>query len=407
MEHENRLAIITTHPIQYYAPLFKILTERENVQIKVFYTWGEKARSRLFDPGFGKVREWDIPLLHGYEFEFVKNISTQPGSHHFWGINNPGLINKINEWNATAILVIGWNFISHLKVMYHFKGKIPVLFRGDSTLLNEQQGFSFKKLLRRLILSFVYHNIDYALYVGVNNKAYFSASGLSEKQLIFVPHAIDNDRFSSNEINYETEALKWKEELRIPSNKPAVLFAGKLDTNKNVLLLVEAAKKFTDIHFIIVGDGELGGLIKDEIKTLQNITLLPFQNQSKMPVVYRLADVFVLLSKSETWGLAINEAMASGRMIVASNKCGGAIDLIKEGGNGFAIKPDMESFSKVLSWILQSPNQIAEFKRYSKELIKQFSLEKLSIAIENLIFSTNKINLLHILDEIPTQTGNA
>ena len=71
----KRLAIVTTHPIQYNAPLFKLIQERGNIQIKVFYTWGKTALKNKFDPGFGKYISWDIPLLDGYEYSFEKNIS--------------------------------------------------------------------------------------------------------------------------------------------------------------------------------------------------------------------------------------------------------------------------------------------------------------------------------------------
>ena len=172
----KRLAIITTHPIQYYAPLFRLLSERKNIDVKVFYTWGEQSKDKIFDPGFGKVREWDIPLLEGYKYEFITNISTIPGSHHFWGINNPNLIQKINHWNANAVLVIGWNFKSHLRAMIYFKGKIPVLFRGDSTLLDEEKGFSIKKIkCSKYVLKIKYLSGDFSflntlkLIFGLNN----------------------------------------------------------------------------------------------------------------------------------------------------------------------------------------------------------------------------------------------
>ncbi len=392
----KKLAIITTHPIQYYAPLFKLLTERKKISIKVFYTWGEKGNEKLFDPGFGKTREWDIPLLDGYDYEFINNISSDPGSHNYFGISNPGLKKILYDWKPDALLVFGWKFKTHLKIIRHFKGKIPVLFRGDSTLLDEKKGLSLKKYFRRFSLEKVYRYIDFALYVGTNNKAYFSAHGLSNKQLIFAPHVIDNERFSSNEEYYQSEALKWKHELHIPQNKPCILFAGKLESKKNPLFLVQAAIEFPEIHFIIVGNGHLERIIKHQAKGLHNMTLLPFQNQSKMPVVYRLADIFVLPSKGsrETWGLAINEAMASGRMIIASNKCGGAIDLIKEGINGFVINPEKEEFFKVLRWIQKSPNEIESFKNSSGKIIKEFSLEKLSACIEDLINAKVKLKLL-------------
>ena len=81
-----KLAIVTTHPIQYNAPVFQRLSKRGNISIRVFYTWGEQVMKSKFDPGFGKIVSWDIPLLEGYGFEFVFNKAKHPGSNHFFGI---------------------------------------------------------------------------------------------------------------------------------------------------------------------------------------------------------------------------------------------------------------------------------------------------------------------------------
>src|SRR5215217_7645662 len=131
-----RLAIVTTHPIQYYAPVFKLLTERKRVDVKVFYTWGTSAQHK-HDPGFGRTIDWDLPLLEDYDYEWLENTSGNPGSHHFKGIINPDIIDRINAYQPGAILVFGWAYSSHLKVLRYFKGKVPVWFRGDSTLLDE------------------------------------------------------------------------------------------------------------------------------------------------------------------------------------------------------------------------------------------------------------------------------
>ena len=64
----KRLAIISTHAIQYNAPFFKALNLNENICVKVFYTW-EQSKQTVYDPGFGQQRAWDIPLLEGYEYE--------------------------------------------------------------------------------------------------------------------------------------------------------------------------------------------------------------------------------------------------------------------------------------------------------------------------------------------------
>lgn len=134
----KKLAIVTTHPIQYYAPWFRLMSQRNVINLKVFYTWSQ-AKEKVKDKTFGQDISWDIPLLKGYEFEFIENISTNPGSHHFRGIICPDLIPAIKKYNPDAILIFGWNFVSHLKVMRYFKNKIPIWFRGDSTLLDDKR----------------------------------------------------------------------------------------------------------------------------------------------------------------------------------------------------------------------------------------------------------------------------
>src|SRR5690606_24455591 len=190
----KKLAIIITHPIQYYAPVFKLLAAQ--CHVKVFYTWGEKAIKPKHDPGFGKAIAWDIPLLGGYEYEFLENTAANPGSHHRKGIINPHIIKRIVAFEPQALLVYGYAYDSHFRAMRYFKGKIPVWFRGDSTLLDHAD--ALKSLVKSIYLKWVYQYIDKAFYVGSNNKAYFKKYGLKEEQLVFAPHAIDNLRFAED-----------------------------------------------------------------------------------------------------------------------------------------------------------------------------------------------------------------
>lgn len=77
-----KLAIITSHPIQYYAPWFRYLASAGDLQIKVFYLWNFGVTQQI-DTGFQQALQWDIPLLDGYKYEFVPNVSYKPGVDHF------------------------------------------------------------------------------------------------------------------------------------------------------------------------------------------------------------------------------------------------------------------------------------------------------------------------------------
>lgn len=330
---KKKLAIVTTHPIQYNAPLFRALALSSVMDIKVFYTWSQ-ARESVKDAEFGREIVWDIPLLEGYEYEWIENVSRKP-KQCFKGLVNPGLIPAVEKWGPDAVLVFGWNFQSHFQAMRHFHGKIPVWFRGDSTVLDNTG--RLKSLARKILLRFVYSHVDKAFYVGTNNKEYFKTFGLKENQLTFAPHAIDNARFG--QATAEQNAKRWRQQLQFEDDDIVLLYAGKISDNKNVVRFVEsfihykAKKPGSRLKCLIVGNGADEEMIKSLVSPF--VQYLPFQNQSKMPDLYCLGDVFVLPSRSETWGLGINEAMASGRTVVATEKVGCAVDLVKDGQTGF------------------------------------------------------------------------
>jgi glycosyltransferase involved in cell wall biosynthesis len=383
----SRLAIVTSHPIQYNAPIFKMLASQPHLDVKVFYTLGE-AYSTYKDKGFGKTISWDIPLLGGYRYEFLSNTSLKPGTSHFKGIINPTIIKSIEAYQPTAILIYGWSFMSHLKVMRYFKDKVPIYFRGDSTLLDEQKGI--KVLLRRLVLTSVYKNIDKAFYVGTNNRQYFLQHRVKEQNLVFAPHAIDIERFGDDHA-FAGESELIRSRLGIPAHHTVFLFSGKFENKKSPLLLIKAFKELNkkQVDLLLVGNGELENFLRSEAEGEGNIHFLPFQNQTKMPAIYRMADVFVLPSggPGETWGLSVNEAMACGLPVVVSNKVGCAVDLVMEGINGFIFEAgSQESLSEKLSVsVTKSKTELRSMGDASREIIKGWSFNNIcSAIIENL-----------------------
>ena len=400
----------------------------------MFYTWGQ-ARGKVIDKDFGIEREWDIDLLSGYDHSFVQNTSSEPGSHHYNGIINPTLISEVKAFHPDKIIIYGWKFKSHLQLMRHFKGKTPLYFRGDSTLLDDAAGFSVKKSLRRLLLHWVYGHVDFALSPGTASDKYFLNAGLSANQIIRAPHAIDNDRFAgiqlqrNNDVRFDTtqsldndsesslkiRARYWRKELTIAEDTKVFLFAGKLEPKKDPELLIRAFfrlnQQYSNTHLIMVGNG----ILEEELKTMTStasttstpstslnlsepsstpstastpstsISFLPFQNQSIMPLVYRLGDVFVLPSKGpgETWGLAINEAMACGRPVIASDKCGAVADMIKDNANGFVFKAgDENDLYNCMEKMVNA--DLASMGGRSQETVRHFSYASFASALQSL-----------------------
>ena len=333
---KRKLAIVCTHAIQYYAPVFRALAESDDIDVRVFYTWSQAAADSVFDSGFRAHVKWDIPLLEGYAHQFVPNVAQRPGPDHFFGLNTPTLAREVEAWQPDALLVYTWNSWSHLQALCHFKGRVPVLFRGDSTLIDDRSWW--RAALRRMVLTWVYGHVDAAIAVGSNNRDYFAWCGLPEERIALAPHSVDTLRFASDSEMHEKRAADWRRELHIGPEDIVLLFAGKLQSKKNPGLLLDAFGALEGgAHLVYVGNGELEAELKSKAATRANVHFLSFQNQSNMPAVYRLGDVFVLPSQGpeETWGLALNEAMASGRPVIASSKVGGARDLIRPGENGW------------------------------------------------------------------------
>ncbi len=349
-----RLAIVSTHPVQYNAPVFRCLAASGSVVPRVFYTWSQTENGEVDDREFGATVRWDVPLLSGYDFEFVRNVARNPG-RGFLGIRTPGLPRAIDRWNCDALLVYGWNVAAHLGALRRFHRRVPVFFRGDSTLLDP--GSPAKRALRRAVLGAVYRNVDVALAVGRNNADYFAWCGLPAERIALAPHSIDVSRFAAQPAARQAEALAWRRRLGIPDDGVAVLFAGKLIAKKAPeRLLSSFLGRERGLHLVIAGTGELEPALRAATAGRSDVHFLGFQNQSAMPSVYRLADLFVLPSvgPGETWGLALNEAMATGRAVAASSRVGGARDLVDEGRNGWTFAAgDDAALSRVLDGAAQ------------------------------------------------------
>ncbi len=373
-----RLAIVTTHPVQYYSPVFRGLARESSLHPRVFYTWSQAEQGSIADAGFGQVIRWDVPLLDGYEHEYVPNTASRPGLHGFFGVHTPTLAARIEDFQADALLVYGWNLRAHLSVMRFFKGRIPVFFRGDSTLLDPQYGL--RRVLRRLALASIYRCVDVPIAVGSHSRDYFRWCGIESDDIELAPHSVDVARFTAHDATRETEARRRRAELGIPADAVVFGFAGKFVAKKDPLLLVDAfLAARPGAHLLLFGSGPMAVELARRIADHPAIHVLPFQNQSEMPIAYRMMDVFVLPSRGpgETWGLVLNEAMACGRAVIASSRVGGARDLVVPGGTGWTFDAGAQpALTARLDAILTMPREVLRTSgARAREHARQFSTE--------------------------------
>ncbi len=390
---KTRLAIVSSHPIQYNAPSFRSLAAIPDLDVRVFYEW--KGPGSTIDPEFGRRVEWDIPLLDGYDFTFVPNVARDPGSHHFRGIDNPTIVESVQSWAPDSLLLYGWPFVSHLRVLRAFHRKVNLMFRGDSTLLDDP-GFK-RRLARRALLRWVYRHVDVALYAGKLNHAYFRAHGLREDQLVWAPHAVDNEHFSADSEQREFEAREWRRRLGVPYEDIVFLLAAKLVTGKDPWTLLRAfielrrSNPRPGAHLVFVGEGELAASLRAECAARSDVHFLGFQNQSRMPVVYRIADVVVLPSLSETWGLSINEGMACGRPAIVSDRVGCGTDLIQSGRTGLVFEhADSVSLKWALRHFLEDRGRAPAMGAEAKKLIQDWTIGAYAAVVAEVAMSLSR-----------------
>ncbi len=370
-----RLAIVSTHPIQYYAPWFRRIADTPEFSLRVFYLWDFGVTEQV-DKGFGKKFQWDVPLLDGYESEFVPNDAREPGTHHFRGLWNPRLRWRIEAFKPDAVLVFGYRFASTQRFIWTWpRRQAPLLFRGDSHRLVKSTGW--KESVRKHLISLVYRRFSAFLYVGQANREYFRAHDVPEEKLFFAPHAVDNERFGGALPEARAQALTWRAELGIPAEQQVVLFAGKLQPKKRPTDLLEAflAVNQPSATLLFVGDGELEAELRARAGGRANVVFAPFQNQSQMPRTYAAADLFVLpsLGRDETWGLAVNEAMCVGLPVLVSSHVGCGADLVRHGQNGLLFPAgDIAALTSSLREALADRTRLGRWGEESRRIVASY-----------------------------------
>jgi glycosyltransferase involved in cell wall biosynthesis len=372
-----RIAVILSHPIQYYAPWFRYLNHEITIKLKVFYLWNFGVTTQI-DPGFQKAFQWDIPLLEGYDYEFIENTSTDPGTHHFWGLQNPELISRVESFSPDAVLLMSYNYASLYHLLWRWNLS-PLIFRGDSHRLLASIGI--KSWMRRLFIRQLFTRLSACLYVGKANYEYYRYHGVAPENLYFSPHAIDNKRFLPETTLVKDQAIDWKRELGIPIDHQIILFAGKFEEKKRPLdlLLAFLIAKLETVSLLFVGSGELESVLRAKATAQPNIYFAPFQNQRFMPAVYAIADLFVLPSfgAEETWGLAVNEAMCLSCPIITSTHVGCTQDLVHPYENGLVFPAgDIPALAEALREAFSDRDRLKQWGQASQKIISQYSYQQ-------------------------------
>ena len=370
-----RLFAVETHPIQYKAPLFRRLAAHPELDLTVLYAMIPDAAQQ--GAGFGVAFAWDVPLREGYAHEMLDNRAKHPSVTAFSGCDTPGIMARLRRDRPDAVLVNGWVSKTCLQALWACRRLgLPCLVRGEANLLRPRA--AWKHLMHGLLLR------QYAGYlaIGSANRDFYRFHRCPPERIFPVPYAVDNGFFAAQATARTGRRDELCAAFGISPAARVFLFVGKLEEKKHPLDLLEAISLLPEegrerVHVLVAGDGPLRAECERFARDKRlRVAFAGFLNQSRLPDAYAAADVLVLPSDAgETWGLVVNEAMASGRPAVVSRAAGCCADLVREGetGRSFACRA-VRGLSEILADYLRDPGLAARQGAAAVRHIESFGI---------------------------------
>lgn len=379
-----RLAYVVSHPIQYQAPLLRRIAREPGIDLTVLFGSDFSVRGYK-DHGFGVEVTWDVPLLDGYRSHFLPRLRDTGTVSPLSPISR-GILRHLRNPDGSpafdALWVHGYASVNALHAIFAANALgIPVLLRAESWLADRPRGLS-TLAAKQLFLRALRPAIAATLPIGSRNRDYWAHYFGPGMPQFLMPYAVDNAWFAQRAAAADPTPLRT--ELQLTPGRPIILFASKLQARKHADHLLEAYARLCAAapnllpYLLIVGDGEERARLEARARelALEGVRFPGFRNQSELPAFFALADVFVLPSRHEPWGLIVNEAMASGCAVIVSNEVGAHADLVTDGVEGFVFPVgDIDELTSALARVLSSPEQTQRMSDAARARIASWDFE--------------------------------
>jgi glycosyltransferase involved in cell wall biosynthesis len=373
-----RLAVLNSHPIQYFAPLYRRLSEEPDVDLTVYYCSRQGAEEYV-DREFGTSVQWDVPLLDGYRHVFLRNLSPAKVVGGFFSLINPSIAPELLNERYDALWLHSYTHVTWWLALAAARLRgTNILYRSESSLVYDQavRRPAAIQLTKNLVLRAWLAQVSACLSIGTLNREFYIARGVDPTRIFHVPYAVDNDYFARRADAARGERDQLRAELDIDPDAVAFLFAAKMISKKAPLELINAyaEMKQSNRALIVAGDGELRREAEELVaaRGIPNVSFLGFVNQSDLPRVYAAADVMVRpdgIYKGD-WGLTVNEAMASGLAVLSSDGIGASVDLVHDGVNGYRFPfGDARALTATMDRMASDPERVRQMAQRSRELI--------------------------------------
>ena len=354
--------------------MLRLISKEPQIILRVVFE-NNPENLDYFDPGFKRKIEWDLPLTDGYNNEYLSNTN---------------LDNEIK--NADVLWLHGWGSSVVRKALRIAKREgVPVLMRGENNDIAMPDGYGLRGLFKRWYINWILSHCSAFLAIGSDNKNYYLNRGIPNHQIFITPYAIDNNQFISSSNAFEPIRSDFKSGLGISAEQKIILFVGKLIPRKCPDIIIKALDQIdwkgnVKPALVFVGDGEMREKL---INLAPTAFFLGFKNQSELPAIYNVADVLVLPSQREPWGLVVNEAMACGTAVIVSDEVGCARDLLNNGCGEVFPSGDVLALTKSIVYCLENSESMGKI---SQQTIKEWGFS------EDIIGLNEAINYLGLRD---------
>ncbi len=349
-----------------YTELQKVVDKHSEDELLVLQTaLNEFTRAKIGSIDYS-IHQYNVKVL--FE-DFYENTTTwqRVRKSIYW----------VNKFKPDAVNLPGYYEPAMNIVLFYCRMKsIKVIISSDSTE-GDNPNVGWREALKRFVVTKAHGFFCY----GSKSAEYICKLGMKPEHILVANNAVDNNRVEQvhAEALQTREAVKANYQLR----KYNFIYVGRLIGVKNLDNLLAAYKPLanTDWGLIILGDGSEEAKLKRYVldNQLDGVCFIEGQPWYDVPKILALADIFILPSYSEPWGLVVNEAMASGLPVIVSNKCGSAYDAVFDDENGYTFDPyNVEELTEVFNKFVNNPEKITAFGQKSREIIKRFSPERVA-----------------------------
>lgn len=360
-----KVLILTTEKSPYRVELFDLVGK----QCELYVAFEEKQdRSRNASWYVNRKVNYSTIELKGWE-KSLKHIKTDS-------------VRQIKKIHPELVIMYEYStYTSMYAMLYCIRHNIPYIVNCDGGFISNSR---IKNAVKRFFISRAYK----CLAGGEYAKKYQIFYGADEKSIIKINFSSIHDKDILQEPISGKEKKQIRESLNIDSEH-MVLSIGQFIYRKGFDVLIDAAGKMNEKVSVVIIGGQPTSEYVERIRQygINNVLFYPFMGSQELVQYFKAADIFVLPTREDIWGLVINEAMAFGLPIITTDKCIAGLELIKNDENGYIVAVgDSDELVSRVNQLLEDDYKRENMCLHNLKAISDYTIEGMAERIITGIF---------------------